>query len=241
MASGYNRFAFNFGVVLKKNLVSAVCYLILVWVAPIQAFASDVNSFKHWVGMYPDNFEFNYVDASWTVKTYESPFETATALGEIEISFNTDNGHGTGLSAVYISKHKTSSKEEIVPHLYDPDWGYGPWFHLTVLDVKQGWVKVEVSDKIGEVWADFGKAFGNSNIAFHELQVDDIYRYDNKPIVIEYLNSDALIVRDEQPIDMHCGDEILAYKPYTTWEIDRSDWINTKGISRFSVPYTRGC
>lgn len=195
----------------------------------------------HWVGLFPSDFIFEYEDASWVVDTYEKPSLESDMIGTIEIQFSPENGYGSGLSARYNSKNVENTSGVIEPHIHDSDWGYGPYFHITVLEINAGWVKLQLFKSGKPVWANFGAAFGANNIAFHKLNRDNIYTYDNEGIVVEQFNNDSIVVRDEQPVDMSCGDESFKFEPYQTRLIQRSRWIDENGRSRFNVPYTRGC
>lgn len=223
-----------------RPLTLIIATLPLLCTSPIVRAVQD-RPIYHWVGMFPSDLKFRKTEQSWIVPVYDSPTEHADELGRIEIRFESNNGFGPGLTAKYNSHIEGENLVNIEPHLYDPDWGYGPFFHLTVLDQEKSRFKVRLSKSAEAVWADFGATFGKRNIAFRLLEWDGFYTYDGKGIVVEHINLDSVVVRKEQDVDMWCGDESLEYAPYTTWIIDDSDWIDEYGRSRFDIRYTRGC
>ena len=220
-------------------------FIVLLLLLPTAAFAWPDQPKEHWVGLYPSSFHNDLFDdsisdiRSWEIDLYQQSDRTSKHVGTIQIEFS--RAPTQGFKAFFQKTASTSPLFMISPHLYDPDWGYGPYFHLTILDRADGLVKVQFSDDIGAVWGDFQKTFGSKNIVFHYLDRGGIFSYSGDSIVIERLNNDSLIVRKEQPADMACGSDHLQFTPYKTYLIHKKDWITPAGRSMFNEIYTRGC
>lgn len=120
------------------------------------------------------------------------------------------------------------------PTVYDADWGYGPWFHATVLDVRAGWQKIALPG-LGSAWI-------KSNAEMRDPQADDVYRMGERHVVVVERGVDHLKLRDEQPADMWCapGDP-PTLKPFKTETRNIADLYNDRCELVIVPAYLRGC
>ena len=161
---------------------------------------------------------------------------TSEILGRFDVRASFHDG----LEAFYTDLRADGKRKPASPHIdLGFNDGYGEWFYWTVLDLEGNWVELQVpgGDKL---WANFGAAF-DGDVNFKFLEKGEIWRYEERNIVIEHINVDSLIVKFEQEADFHCGNHKARFKPYTAFEIPADKWIDVEGRSRFDVVYSRGC
>jgi hypothetical protein len=92
---------------------------------------------------------------SVTVTVYEAPSTDARALGSIEIVAVP----AQGLTAQYLPE--TGDPVPFVPDIYLQDWGYGPFFHQSILTHTSGWVMLPPTPFPAPVWVNAQDAFGD--------------------------------------------------------------------------------
>ncbi|MEE9334882.1 MAG: hypothetical protein V3U65_12415 [Granulosicoccaceae bacterium] len=201
----------------------------------------------HWVGMLPANFieldSAGEIKEGWTIPFYAEPSPDSEKIGKLKVEIIPEGDHPVFANFIY---DKTAEPIEVNPHLYDHDLGYGPYYHLTVIERYGGWFKVQFKEGMNTMWGDFASAYGGMNVGVLYLESGRILEWTNnkgevESIYIDNSDPDTLVVRPEQPIDMGCDDETLRFKPYQTKLIPKSDWIDVNGRSRFDIYYTRGC
>ncbi len=129
------------------------------------------------------------------------------------------------------------------PPIYDNDWGYGPYFHATMLDQQGAWKQI-VLPSIQSGWVELPEA----EILELAQYKESVYTLlgsitPSRPVfVIVKSNNESLTVRDEQPSDMDCaagGSPPLA--PFKEQVIPLSH-IYDDNCNLLLVPaYPRGC
>ncbi len=131
-----------------------------------------------------------------TVPVYDGPSADAPRLGEIE----TVATPGQGLTVSY----RPSEREPIpfTPDLYLQDWGYGPYFHLSVLTKDENWVMLPADPFARPVWMDVSTLH---EYAFLEPYLEQIVTTGDGDWVILGFEHDGVWLRPEQPADMWCG------------------------------------
>ena len=232
---------------IKSSVSCVIAYLLIV--LGNHAYASSDEIHQHWIGLFPGDFSQDYIfgkkrnnTGNWTVPVYASSDPDTDSIGSISIEFVPNKG----LSAEY-NAINSATGVWVKPHLFDSDYGYGPYFHLTIIEKKNSLYKIRITDS-EHYWADFAAEFGANNIAIIYLNANEhrILNWENgngdiESIFVEHADADSLVVRSEQPIDMECGNKSLRYAPYRTQLVPMSEWIKPTGESRFNIPYTRGC
>lgn len=222
-------------------------FIILLLIPKIVVAEPD-KPIKHWIGLIPNDFltlfaaEEKGKNTLWVIPLHEQPDSDSVSVGKIEVRYTIN----VGLTATLFSGG-FSEKKIIEPHLYEQDFSYSPWYHLTVLGREGGWVKIKADENAESAWGNFAAAFGSKNLFFLHLSRGSILTWindsgENESIFVEHVNPESLIVREEQDVDMYCGNDALTHEPYTTKMIPMSSWINLeRGISRFNISYSRGC
>ncbi len=115
-------------------------------------------------------------------------------VGELVITYTP----GQGMAAVM--RHD-GQETAYIPTVFDMDWGYGPWFHATVLDRRDGWYRIALPF-VGAGWVTLPDA------EVMELAADTgrVYRIGDSEVMILGMEGSDVVMRDAQPADMWCAD-----------------------------------
>jgi len=114
----------------------------------------------------------------------KSPTRQSQLLGQIEISA----APAEGLSAVWITPDSSSP---FMTDLYDRDWGYGPHFHMTVLNRRGSWFLLPRNPFPDPAWIDISELSQTTD--FKSVVTDNVYIFEDKSIVIPNLYCNNLI------------------------------------------------
>jgi hypothetical protein len=122
----------------------------------------------------------------------------------------------------------------------DGDWGYGPYFHTTVVEQRDTWVRLPADPFPEATWLDTA-ALGDPP-PFHWIEKADILTSPIGDVVVLGVGRGGLRVRAEQPRDMPCDDEIQApVAPFTERRLEGATLFTPAGRLRVHLKYTRGC
>lgn len=161
------------------------------------------------------------------IPVYDRP--AGKPIADLEVTYTP----GKGITATLIQDTKSFS---FTPPIHDTDWGYGPWFHATLLDQNGVWKHI-VLPPVGTGWLELAET---ESIQLTES--DAVYVLNGRNIVILKSSSSILTVRDEQPSDMWCGDGDAP--PFQTFkeEIILIDKVYDNQCTLLLSPaYKRGC
>ncbi len=123
-----------------------------------------------------------------------------------------------------------------IPPVYDSDFGYGPWFHATLLDQKGAWKKIALPS-IQSGWIELPEA---EILQFTEK--DRVYSLRARNIVVIKSDGASLTVRDEQPADMWCdGGDPPPLTAFKEQAIPLNEVYDDQCNLLLSPAYTRGC
>ena len=166
------------------------------------------------------------------------PRPDARRLGEILIIARPGRGLSAFSSADHSKRSIRSDRTAIrfTPDLFDSDWGYGPWFHQTILARRGTWFRIPVPS-IGPGWinaedwnepADFpaNTALG----LIKTVDAEDILTTPRGDMYVLGVENRVLRVRPEQDADMWCGGE--QQPPLKSWQevrIPFSELLDSKG------------
>lgn len=146
---------------------------------------------------------------------------------------------GKGLK-MFVIKVGSNTRFQMDPDLFDMDWGYGPYFHHTVLDSKGTFVLLPFGPLMQSAWVNTSQL--GSAPEYRSVQQGEIYTIDGKSIVILSVSEKGIIVREEQAGDMWCtGGEPPALLKSKEWNIRIDQLYNKNGHLKLKVKYTRGC
>jgi hypothetical protein len=124
------------------------------------------------------------------------------------------------------------------PDLFDGDWGYGPYFHQTILNRQGSWYQVPIDALPGPGWVNSAEWTDTADVR----DVDGIISTPWGSMVVLEKDNGALRVRPEQPADMWCeSGEPPPLQPWKESRIPFRDLFNPRGHLLVATKYTRGC
>jgi hypothetical protein len=126
------------------------------------------------------------------------------------------------------------------PDLYDGDWGYGPTFHMTIVEQRGSWVRLPETPFPKETWFDV-RALGPEP-DFVWLEPERIVTSPLGDLFIIAIENGVIRARLEQERDMWCeGGDQPAAAPATEFRLSHDDTYTPAGHLRLHIKYTRGC
>ena len=173
-------------------------------------------------------------EGEWKIGLYKEPNQSSARVGDLVVRFKLKKGF-----SLLFEPSSTDKAVSFTPDLLDRDWGYGPYFHLTALAEKDGWVLFPRHPFPSKVWGNIGEAIKNYDRKFLEKGV--IYKFGDRSIVVLKLNHDSIVFRDEQPRDMWCKDNRPPLKDYKEETVSHNDLYDTNQHLILKIKYTRGC
>jgi hypothetical protein len=160
------------------------------------------------------------------------PRDDAPLLGTISIVALP----GRGLRA-FASAQGTATP--FTPDLFDVDWGYGPYFHQTILERRGSWYRVPI-ESLPPGWID--AATWTDSVDVQTVHAGDIIRTARGDVTVLAVGKGELRVRPEQDADMWCGTGKAP--PLTRWDevrIPFRELLDRRGHLLITKKYTRGC
>jgi hypothetical protein len=164
------------------------------------------------------------------------PHVSAKRLGEILLVAMP----GKGLRAFASADRHV---ERFTPDLYDSDWGYGPFFHQTILARRGTWCRVPVPS-MGAAWvnAEDWMGAGSFDDLKRTVSPEDIITSSRGDMFVLGVDSRALRVRPQQKRDMWCeGGEPPPLVPWQETRIPFEQLFDSKGHLLIGYKYKRGC
>jgi hypothetical protein len=163
-----------------------------------------------------------------------APDKAARVVGELVIQATL----GEGLSAYYRSP--THGEKEFVPDLFDADWGYGPFFHQTVLERRGAWFRLPSVPFSNAVWLNASDLGSQPDV--RALTVGDIVRFRGRDLVFLGVARGIARMRPEQRGDMWCEEgEPPVEKPAPEIGIRVEKLYGPTGRLLVDIKYKRGC
>ncbi len=161
------------------------------------------------------------------IPVYDRP--SGNLIANLDVTYTP----GKGIEAALIQGKKVFS---FVPPLYDTDWGYGPWFHATLLDQSGAWKNIALP-LIKSGWVELPES---DVITLNDRT--SVYTLNNRGIVILGSSDKNLTVRDEQPADMWCADgDPPPLSAFREDIIPLSEAYDNQCNLRLLPAYKRGC
>ena len=166
---------------------------------------------------------------------HRGPDASSTRIGELIVVATP----GRGLSAHFrpIGSGRVTT---FVPDLFLPDWGYGPYFHQTLMDRHDEWYQLPPGPWQEAVW--FRREPNVAVPTVLQVTESDVIEMDGSSWFVVAAEPEALLVRPEQPGDVWC--EEGAPPPITPVEpkrVPRSELLDSLGHLKFAPKYLKGC
>ncbi|MEX2530910.1 MAG: hypothetical protein WD960_09060 [Gemmatimonadota bacterium] len=159
---------------------------------------------------------------------------TSTRVGDLVVAAVP----GRGLSAHFRAAGSRSTVP-FHPDVHLQDWGYGPYFHQTILMQQGSWFRLPPGPWDEPVWIDRGQEDDGSILRVH---AGDIIELAGAGHYVVEAEPDALVLRPEHPADLWCeaGDpppiaETVARR------VPRAELSDSAGRLIFKPRYMKGC
>ena len=166
---------------------------------------------------------------------YRAPDSTSTRVGDLIVVAVP----GRGLSAGFLPAG-SSRAIPFLPDLYLQDWGYGPYFHHTFLNQRGNWFQLPADPWDGDVWIDRESEREGSTVMV--VQSGDLIAMGSSDLFVVDAESDALVVRAEQPGDLWCtGGEPPQTIPTEPARMSRAELTDSRGHLMFQLKNLKGC
>lgn len=165
--------------------------------------------------------------------------DAPSAQGQVVGTLMIEAVPGEGLRTYY-RPARGRREHPFQPDLYEPDWGYGPYFHQTYLARRGDWFLVPFGRSTRPGWLDLS-AFARPP-ALRLLQAGDIVRLGRESYVVLGIEAGHLRVRPEQAADMWCKtSKAPALKPWKEQRLPLSRLYDRSGRLQTALKYKRGC
>lgn len=170
----------------------------------------------------------------WAIETYSGPDKKSGKIGEIKITVNPGNP--------FISSFESSSGKisQFEPDLYEQDWGYGPFFHQTVLEQRGDWFRIPLTTSNSSAWINLKASIQHVDII--TINEGTVYTLDSASIVITNIAENSVSYRVENESDMWCDTGSPPQQPKsTTKTIKINELYDMYNHLKLDVKYKRGC
>jgi hypothetical protein len=170
------------------------------------------------------------------LSVFESP-QVNNKIGSLVITATP----GKGLTIAF-QKQNTAQLVSFEPDLFDVDWGYGPYFHQTVLDQKGEWILLPALPLPQSGWINLADLKESIALVLRQAELETVYEMGNQSVVITKFTDTGITARSEQPSDMWCQEgDAPKLKSFTSCEIKYQDLFDLNRHLKIKPKYKRGC
>lgn len=166
---------------------------------------------------------------------HAEPDESSAQIGDLLVQATP----GRGLTAQF----RAAGAETVisfVPDVFLQDWGYGPYFHQTIVEQEGDWFQLPPDPWEAQVWLRRGNETSPSSVIY--VQPQDIVEIDGKGLYVVAAEPDALLLRAEQPADLWCREgDPPPLIPDEPTRYSRTDLVDARGHLRMRPKYMKGC
>ncbi len=175
----------------------------------------------------------NLAEKVWTIGAYTRPDKNSRKAGEILITVKPGDP--------FVASFKSPGGEiaQFEPDLYDQDWGYGPYFHQTILEQKGDWLEIPLRPFTRSAWIHPGAAIQRMDII--PIRKGPVYELDTQNIVITDIGKETVSYRSENSADMWCNAGAPPKPPAGESKTIRIRELFSNGHLKLDIKYKRGC
>lgn len=184
--------------------------------------------------LYKKCREQNLSKKTWKIPAFKNPKNTSPKLGEILITVQ------PGSSFIAAFKDSKNNISDFEPDLFDTDWGYGPFFHQTILQKNGNWIMLPIQSLPTPVWINPKESIKHTD--YITVTKNSVYTLNSESIVITKISGDTIFYRSEQESDMWCdaGDP-PKLKKSKVQKINIKQLYNSQKQLKLDIKYKRGC
>lgn len=178
--------------------------------------------------------EKNLSKKTWTIPAFKNPNNKSPKVGEILITVK------PGSSFIASFKNNSEDITDFEPDLFDQDWGYGPFFHQTIIEKNGTWIKLPIPSLPTPIWINPKESIKNSdNIT---VTKNSVYILNSESIVITKISGNTVFYRSEQESDMWCdAGEQPKLKTSKVQKINIKQLYDKQKHLKLDIKYKRGC
>jgi hypothetical protein len=126
------------------------------------------------------------------------------------------------------------------PDLFDGDWGYGPYFHATIVERRGAWIRLPEAPFPKGTWVNSADIAPEPRIEW--LEAGEIVSSPVGDLYVLGVERGIVRARPEQAADMWCREgEPPPLKPAEEIRLSSTDLYTATGHLRVRFKYTRGC
>jgi len=175
----------------------------------------------------------NLPEKVWTIHAFNQPDTKSGKTGEIFTSVKPGDP--------FVSSFKSPSGEisQFEPDLYDQDWGYGPYFHQTIVEQKGDWLKIPLTPLTASAWINPGTAIQRLDII--PIRKGPVYTLNTESIVITEIGKETVSYRLENSADMWCNEGAPPKSPAGDIKTIKIGELFSNGHLKLDIKYKRGC
>jgi len=146
---------------------------------------------------------------------------------------------GKGLRAYYVPA-EGGAAVPLIPDILNSDWGYGPFFHHSIVERRGSWLRLPEAPLPKGTWLDMSDLGPAANPTW--LAPEDIVESPLGDLYIIDVANGRVRARPEQEGDMWCdADPPPPVAPFRALSLGASDLYTSTGHLRLRLKYTRGC
>jgi hypothetical protein len=146
---------------------------------------------------------------------------------------------GKGLQSFYVNV-SGGAAAAFSPDLVDGDWGYGPYFHETVVERRDTWVRLPEGPFPQRAWLNMSELSSEPNLLW--LDAGSIVTSPLGDLFIIAIENGAVRAREEQQRDMWCEAEPRPpLEPFKELRLGTDALYTATGHLTLRIKYTRGC
>jgi hypothetical protein len=171
-----------------------------------------------------------------SVPLFAAPDAQAAVAGSLEIVATP----GEGLR-VYFIRSKGATPVEFTPDLFDPDYGYGPYFHETFLEQRGTWFRLPGDPFAPGTWIDAADFGDDPHVRL--LEAGDVVSSPRGDLSVVAMEGDQLRARPEDPSASPCNADRQPPTVHATGDlrIPIRELYDANGHLLVHLKYTRGC
>jgi hypothetical protein len=126
------------------------------------------------------------------------------------------------------------------PDLLDGDWGYGPYFHVTIVERRGAWIRLPEVPFPAGTWVNSADISPAPSIRL--LEAGTIVSSERGDLYVLGVDGGTVLARPEQPADMWCADgDPPPLKAADAIRLSSKELYTATGHLRLHLKYTRGC
>lgn len=212
-----------------------------LWNTPMLTWAENKNRIDEFCPVSLPEVEMtqckrdNLKTKIWIISVYAEATSKSSKIGELRMSIKP----GKPFEYSFWSS-LTEKSISFTPDMFDPDWGYGPTSHQTVIDRKGDWIKLPKNPFPKDVWIKLDSKLVQKEL--RTIQIKKVYTLEGKNLIVLKVEKEKLLVRVEQDADYWCNSGTPPpLKKLNPFWVDKKELWDSDQHLKLQKAHTRGC